>query len=463
MNMLPPEVTLRGILAQAGDLSASMLHGAGRSVPLEAAARSTGFERREDFRDCSVLIAAEDQLTTALILIELDGIARRMVLCPPGLTEEHLGSIVRQAEIEKIIISSDPAECSKHGTARVISYGEPKTAAFLPTEPARETEWILATSGTTGAPKLVAHTLLGLVGAIRPTPSGARPVAWATFYDIRRYGGLQIFLRAMVDGSSMILSHADEPLDTHLQRLARCGVTHISGTPSHWRRVLMSPKRSLITPEYVRLSGEIADQALLNALKEAFAPAGVSHAYASTEAGVAFNVVDGLEGFPVSFVSQSRGTDVEMKVVDGSLRIRSDRTARGYIGISDQLHDSDRFVETGDMVEQRGNRYHFVGRRGGIINVGGLKVHPEQVESIINTHPAVRMSRVSARKSPITGALVQAEIVLDRQGSAGAAAIEAEISALCRAKLPPHQVPSRVTIVDQLAVTSGGKLVRRNG
>jgi acyl-coenzyme A synthetase/AMP-(fatty) acid ligase len=386
-----------------------------------------------------------------------------MVLCPPGLTEEHLGSIVRQAEIDKIIISSDPAECSKHGTARVISYGEPNTAASLATEPERQTEWILTTSGTTGAPKLVAHTLLGLVGAIRPTPSGTRPVAWATFYDIRRYGGLQIFLRAMVDGSSMILSDADEPLDGHLQRLARCGVTHISGTPSHWRRVLMSPNRSLITPEYVRLSGEIADQALLNALKEAFAPAGVSHAYASTEAGVAFNVIDGLEGFPVSFVSRSRGTDVEMKVVDGSLRIRSDRTARGYIGISDQLHDSDGFVETGDMVEQRGNRYHFVGRRGGIINVGGLKVHPEQVECIINTHPAVRMSRVSARKSPITGALVQAEIVLDRQGSAGAAAIEAEISALCRAKLPPHQVPSRVTIVDQLAVTSGGKLVRRNG
>jgi acyl-coenzyme A synthetase/AMP-(fatty) acid ligase len=324
-----------------------------------------------------------------------------------------------------------------------------------------ETEWVLTTSGTTGAPKLVAHSLRGLVGAIGPAQPRAQPTAWATFYDIRRYGGLQIFLRAIVGGASMIFSHADEPLDQYLRRLATCGVTHISGTPSHWRRVLMSPERSLITPDYVRLSGEIADQPLLDALKKAFAPASVSHAYASTEAGVTFNVADGLEGFPVSFVSQSGGSAVEMKIVEGSLRIRSDRTARAYLGTAEQLRDGDGFVDTSDMVEQRGDRFYFVGRRGGIINVGGLKVHPEEVESVINKHPAVQMSRVSARKNPITGALVQAEIVVNDRAAEGGLA--SEISALCRANLPPHKVPSRIMVVDQLAVTSGGKLARTNG
>jgi acyl-CoA synthetase (AMP-forming)/AMP-acid ligase II len=223
----------------------------------------------------------------------------------------------------------------------------------------------------------------------------------------------------------------------------------------------MSPQRSLMHPEYVRLSGEIADQALLDALKKAFAPAGVSHAYASTEAGVAFNVADGLEGFPVSLVSQSHGSEVEMKIVDESLRIRSDRTARHYVGIEDELHDPDGFVDSGDMVERRGDRYYFIGRRGGIINVGGLKVHPEEVEAVINSHPAVQMSRVSARNSPITGALVQAEIVVNGAGGAKDTLI-AEISALCRAHLPPHKIPSRITVVDELTVTPGGKL-GRNG
>src|SRR6266498_2919198 len=70
------------------------------------------------------------------------------------------------------------------------------------------------------------------------------------------------------------------------------------------------------------------------------------------------------------------------------------------------LADAEGFVDTGDMVELRGERYHFVGRRGGIINIGGLKVHPEEVEAVINRHESVRMSRARSRRSPITGAIV---------------------------------------------------------
>jgi acyl-coenzyme A synthetase/AMP-(fatty) acid ligase len=457
--MRRPEVPLRDFLTRAGDLSASPLHAAGASVPLEAALQGTGFEPSESFRDRSVLIATPDQLTTALVLIELDGVARRLVLCPPDIEDAHLATIAKRAEIDAIVCGEDRWRFSQLGVARVICYRGPRRPTAPGGEPPRETEWILTTSGTTGAPKLVAHTLRGLFGAIAPPAPRARPTVWATFYDIRRYGGLQIFLRAMVGGSSMVFSEADEPLDEHLRRLASCGVTHISGTPSHWRRVLMSPQRALIHPEYVRLSGEIADQAVLDALKKAFAPAGVSHAYASTEAGVAFNVADGLEGFPVSLVSGSQGSGVEMKIVDGSLRIRSERTARHYVGTEDELHDPQGFVDTGDIVEQRGDRYYFVGRRGGIINVGGLKVHPEEVEAVINSHPSVQMSRVSARKSPITGALVQAEMVVNGGGAAKDTLID-EISQLCRARLPAHKVPSRITVVEELTVTPGGKLAR---
>ena len=63
------------------------------------------------------------------------------------------------------------------------------------------------------------------------------------------------------------------------------------------------------------------------------------------------------------------------------------------------------------MVELRGDRYYFVGRRDGVINVGGLKVHPEEVEAVINRHPRVQMSLVRARKNPFTGAVVVADVV----------------------------------------------------
>jgi acyl-CoA synthetase (AMP-forming)/AMP-acid ligase II len=236
--MSRPEVTLRGFLAEAGDLSASMLHGANRSLPLDVAARCTGFQNRAELRGRSILIATAEQLTAAFILIELDGLAKRMVLCPPGLSDEHLTGIIRQAEVDTIICDEDRLARWNGVAPQVISYREPSTPLSAGPEGAVETEWVLTTSGTTGAPKLVVHTLRGLVGAIAHVTPPTRPLVWATFYDIRRYGGLQIFLRAIVGGSSMVFSHADEPLEEHLRRLAGCGVTNVSGTPSHWRRVL---------------------------------------------------------------------------------------------------------------------------------------------------------------------------------------------------------------------------------
>src|SRR5205807_513227 len=227
----------------------------------------------------------------------------------------------------------------------------------------------------------------------------------------------QIFFRGMLGGGSLVLSCAHEPIGDYLERLGAHRVTHLTGTPSHWRRAIMSPSARAISPQYVRLSGEIADHAILDSLRAFYPQARVAHAYASTEAGVGFEVNDGLEGFPSSFITSShhprQTRDVDMKMVDGSLRICSSRTASRYLGHeSPALLDAEGFVDTGDLLELRGDRYYFIGRRGGIINVGGLKVHPEEVEAVINRHPRVWISRVRSRKSPITGALVVADVVL---------------------------------------------------
>ena len=132
------------------------------------------------------------------------------------------------------------------------------------------------------------------------------PIVWATFYDIRRYGGLQIFLRAILGGASLVLSDSKEPVGQFLSRLREHGATHITGTPSHWRRVLWSPSASSISPQYARMSGEVADQAIIDNLRAAYPQAKIGHAYASTEAGVGFHVDDEREGFPVSFVGAQR-------------------------------------------------------------------------------------------------------------------------------------------------------------
>jgi acyl-coenzyme A synthetase/AMP-(fatty) acid ligase len=458
--MSPREIlALREYLG--ADLKGRTISDARHSVSLTDILQHTCLlDRSRELSGRSVLLAMSGQLSSALAMIELDGVARRLLLCPPDLNPDHIQALINDAEIDAIA-TDQPLRWSDAGVYLIVGNTLPERAVVKPrTE--RATEWLMLTSGTSGVPKIVSHTLEGLTGAIAADgPARGASAVWATFYDIRRYGGLQIFLRAVIGGGSMVLSEPGEPLADQMARLAARGVTHISGTPSHWRKLLMSGAASSFSPRYVRLSGEIADQAVLDGLAGAFPNASIGHAYASTEAGVGFAVNDGREGFPASLMGQNRD-GVEMKVVDGSLRIRSTRTAHAYVGKSAAaLTDADGFVDTGDMVELRGDRYHFVGRRGGIINIGGLKVHPEEIEAVINRHAEVRMSRARSRNSPIVGAIVVADVILaDGTDASRTETIRKEILGECRASLAAHKVPAVIRFVAQLEVTPAGKLAR---
>ena len=419
--------------------------------------------RLADLAGRSVLIATAGQLTTALALIELDGCARRLVILPPDTEADHLDALIAAAGVEAVVTDVEtPRRPAFDIAARAVC--TPSIAPVAERPPVRRrSEWVLMTSGTTGVPKLVMHDLAGLTAAMHARSPADGAAVWGTFYDIRRYGGLQMYLRAVCGGASLVLSSAGEPVADHLARLARHGVTHLSGTPSQWRRALMSPTIRAIAPRYVRLSGEIADQAILDGLRAAFPHAAIGHAYASTEAGVAFDVNDGLAGFPAAYIGSTRD-GVDMNIVDGSLRIRSPRTASRYVGIEQALTDDDGFIDTGDMVELRGDRYHFVGRRGGIINIGGLKVHPEEVEAVINRHPQVRMSLVRQKPSPITGSIIVADVVLKSDQQAVPTRqieLKDDILRLCRKTLPRHKVPAAISFVPALNVGATGKLLRR--
>jgi acyl-coenzyme A synthetase/AMP-(fatty) acid ligase len=455
----PNQISLWNALTALGDLSGRSMSGASAcfGVPDMVAGSVLG-GRGQEFYGRSVLVATTEQLTAIATLIELDGLASRIVLYPPDLPLEHLSFVAKIAGADAIV--SDRLETESDVPLFVPSGG------LVPCVHDRsaqlQTEWVLLTSGTTGNPKLVVHTLASLTGAIEHGKPAASGITWSTFYDIRRYGGLQIFLRAALTGTSLVLSSAHEPTAQFLGRAGARGVTHISGTPSHWRRALMSPSAHRMAPDYIRLSGEIADQALLDQLRAFYPQAGISHAFASTEAGVAFNIKDVLSGLHPDVINHTPG--VEMKIEYGTLRIRSDRTASRYLNHECRpLKDKDGFVDTGDVLELRGDRYYFVGRRDGVINVGGLKVHPEEVEEVINRHPHVRMSLVRTRKNPIIGSLVIADVVLETAQQSALMddhTIQRDILTLCRESLSAHKVPVSINFVPTLAVAETGKLIR---
>ena len=284
-------------------------HGLGGSIAAADLARGSYLAGElEALRDRAVLLTTHEQAAAAVALLELDGVARRIVLCTSDVSAGDLAGIAATADTDAIVcdqaLGSAARAAAPPGSPVHLMSAQP-----LPIAGARRataaTEWILLTSGTSGVPKLVLHTLQSLAGALS-RPAAAAPAVWSTFYDIRRYGGLQIYLRAVLSGTPLVLSNAHEPTRDFLARAARFGVTHMSGTPSHWRRALMSGAAGALRPQYVRLSGEVADQPLLDQLRATYPDARIAHAFASTEAGVAFEVEDGLAGFPAEIPRGAR-------------------------------------------------------------------------------------------------------------------------------------------------------------
>ena len=269
---LPEPHTLWHLTKTAGVESGRFIaDSAGRSALGDVLSLGTIAPPLERFRGKSLLVWCKRQRAVVETLLQLDGIATRLVLCPTDFALEHLTPVIAEAEIDAIVTDST-ALAEQAQDAKPIVFVE--NAARYTLDPAFDrgiaTEWVLFTSGTSDRPKLVAHTLASLTGPVDDFHGRAQGAVWSTFYDIRRYGGMQILLRAMVGGASLVLSQAGEPVAAFLDRAGACGVTHISGTPSHWRRALMSGAADRFAPRYVRLSGEIADQAILDHLAASF-------------------------------------------------------------------------------------------------------------------------------------------------------------------------------------------------
>ena len=155
---------------------------------------------------------------------------------------------------------------------------------------------------------------------------------------------------------------------------------------------------------------------------------------------------------------------VDLKVVDATLRIRSGRTAERYLGENPLL-----LKRLGGFCRYRRRTrtprrpLSIPGPADGVINVGGLKVHPEEVEAVLNRHHRVRLSLVKRKKNPIIGALVVADVLLKDptapEGEQGRE-LQQAIRQFCRALLAPHKVPAAIRFVPELAVSETGKLER---
>lgn len=376
----------------------------------------------------------------ALHLLALDRCGARACIFPPDLDAATRDEVARELRLAGMLLP-DVAPASLRGPR-----GEPTAPG----------EVVLFTSGTTGLPKAALHTWASLAGRVRLAPDleGSR---WLLTYALSAFAGLQVFLHALLNGGRITFGEGSPA--AMAEQGARDGVTHVSGTPSFFRFLLASADPAVLarwSPRQITLGGEPVDQPVLGALARRFSGARITHIYASTEMGACFSVNDGRAGFPASFLDDPE-LPVRLRVEDGELLIHSPHRMQGYLGDAEPAAGD--FFHTGDLVEVRGDRVHFLGRRSERINVGGRKVYPREIEEVILELASVQAVRVSGIASSLVGQLVAADVVV--APGVDPEPLRAAIVQHCRGRLAAFKVPRRIRFVAALEGTASGKLARK--
>jgi len=321
---------------------------------------------------------------------------------------------------------------------------------------------LIATSGTTGIPKMALHNLDGLVGRIRPPRTGSERRRWLLTYHPASFAGLQVLLTAAIADDDVI-AVSNSSISWLIEAALIHRPTMVSGTPTFWRSFLVALGRraTRLDLAQITIGGEAVDQSTLDRLKSAFPKATITHIYASTEAGALFAVKDRRAGFPVDWLEKPI-EGVRLRIRDGILEVKSPRQMEGYVGGENSAKTpltTDGWLITGDRVAPQGDRVMFLGRADSTINVGGMKGSPEEIEATLLEVRGVADVHAYGKKNPITGFLVSADIVLD--DLAEPEMVRSAVVKHARSRLDAYKVPRMIRFIDIIKLSESGKKTRR--
>ncbi len=391
------------------------------------------------------------------VLAALDGVAKTILLIAPSTPLEQIPALLVQAGIQAII--TDVGEMLHTlGTPNVVRRIDELNVAITP-QPSQATQWVLTTSGTTATPKLVAHTLETLTRTTKKDPIKNEDACWGLLYEWPRFAGLQVLLQSALSRSTLLAPAPDVTLQEKIDFLIHFRCSHLSATPTMWRKIIMTPGSKQLCLNQISLGGEIADAKILQTLSHLFPDSRITHIYASTEAGVGFSVNDGLPGFPENFLT-TPPAGISLRISNNKLYIRSRSRELAYIGTETFFGDQDGWIDTGDTIDLRNGRCYFLGRSNGVINVAGNKVHPEEVENILLQYPGIQAARVYGKFNSFTGYLVAAEVVFDTHPEDVKIMLQ-RLQQYSREHLAPYKVPALITFATHIASSTTGKIIRK--
>ena len=355
-----------------------------------------------------------------------------------GMPLTLIDSDINASEIDGV--SEEDINVKKTFEAKSYSSMDDVVAALKQSQ----SEITIFTSGTTGQPKKVVHSISTLTRAVRLGERYAGQI-WAYAYNPTHMAGLQVFFQAFENQNTLVNVFGKSREEVY-QQIADKQITHISATPTFYRLLLPfeKPYESVIR---VTLGGEKSDQHLYHAIGKIFPNAKINNVYASTEAGSLFAAKGDCFQIPEAIRDK-------FKVVDDELLIHN-----SLLGSSESFKFTDDFYHSGDLIEwvdKEAGLFRFKSRKNELINVGGYKVNPGEVENAIMAMEGVRQTLVYGKANSILGNVLCADVQLEE----GFALTELDIKKTLDAQLQDFKIPRRIKFVEEMSLTRTGKLKR---
>jgi acyl-coenzyme A synthetase/AMP-(fatty) acid ligase len=315
---------------------------------------------------------------------------------------------------------------------------------------------ILFSSGTTGSPKMMLHKFSNLMSLFSSNIKRQRNIRILLFLMFDHIGGLNTFLNCLKDGSTIVIPKF-RTVEHIVELIEEYEVNVLPTTPTFLNLLLIDIERvfqRLKSLKLISYGTERMPQQVLVKLRLFLPNVKLLQTFGTSETGILRTSSKSSD----SLYFKIDDDRYEHKVVNSILYIRSKLNIKGYLNIESDKFDSDGWYETGDVIIEDSDGYmSIVGRINEVINVGGLKVMPIEIESILMMLNYIDDCIVYGEKNPITGQMVSAKIVLNGTmdlNNYSEIELKKEIKDYCKTKLDKFKVPARIEFVDGLTVSS---------
>lgn len=304
----------------------------------------------------------------------------------------------------------------------------------------RESGLVLFSSGSTGKAKASLHSFPKLLTRFEKRGHTFRML---TFLLLDHMGGVNTLLSILCNGGTAV-TISERSAEAVCQAIEDYRVEILPATPTFLNMMLISEayrRFDLSSIQYISYGTEPMPETTLIALREVFPGVKLRQLYGLTELGILPTKTHSDNALKVKL----GGDGCEVKIVDGILWIRAETAMLGYLNAPSPF-DKDGWFNTGDAVVQEGDFLRVLGRESELINVGGEKVFPAEVENVVLQMENIRDVVVWGKSNPITGSIVAARVRLERPEPA--ATVERRIRDHCRQHLAHFKIPAFIEIAE---------------